>query len=255
MKTIILCGGIGTRMKEETEFKPKPLVSIGGKPIMWHIMKIYAHYGFNEFILALGYKGDMIRDYFLRLPAYNNDFTFDSSSPDAITFHSAQSEPFKITFVDTGNESLTGERILRVKKYIPEDTFMVTYGDGLADIPLTSLVDFHHAQGTIGTLTAVRPHSKYGLLDIDHQKKKATQFVQKPIMKDFVSGGFMVFNRRAFDYFDEGIMENSFPKLIREGELSVYMHHGFWASMDTYWEMEELNKLWKTTRPWAVWEQ
>jgi len=253
IKTIILCGGLGTRMKEETEFKPKPMVLIGGKPILWHIMKIYAHYGFNEFILALGYKGGMIKDYFLNQRAFLNDFTLDLSH-NKIDFHNNESDNFKITFAETGLESETGERILRVKKYITEEEFMVTYGDGVGNINIKNLVDFHRSQGTIGTLTGAHPYSKYGLIKIDKARNLVLSFEQKPLMYDYTSVGFMVFNRKAFDYFDKGPMEKGLIKLAKDGQLSVYRHDGFWKGMDTYREMGELNRLWETSRPWAVWE-
>jgi len=254
MKTIILCGGIGTRMKEETEFKPKPMVLIGGKPILWHIMKIYSHYGYNEFILALGYKGEMIKDYFLNQRAFLNDFTLETSI-NKIHFHSNAGDDFKITFAETGIESETGERILRVKKYITEAEFMITYGDGVADIDINKLIDFHRHQRTIGTITGVHPHSKYGLIKINEEKNLVINFEQKPLMYDYVSGGFMIFNKKAFDYFDKGPMENGLIKLAKEEQLSIYKHNGFWKGMDTYREMEGLNKLWKGSRPWAVWKK
>ncbi len=241
-------------MKEETEFKPKPLVLIGGKPILWHIMKIYAHYGYNEFILALGYKGEMIRDYFLNQRAFLNDFTLDTSG-DKIEFHSNNADNFKITFVDTGQESLTGERILRAKKYINDDEFMVTYGDGVSDININKLVAFHRKQGKIGTVTGVHPYSKYGLVRIDKKKNLVKSFDQKPLMYDYVSGGFMIFNKKAFNYFNGGPMENGLIKLARKRQLSIYKYEGFWKAMDTYREMEELNKLWDEKKPWAVWEK
>ncbi|MBA4320071.1 MAG: glucose-1-phosphate cytidylyltransferase [Flavobacterium sp.] len=254
MKTIILCGGIGTRMREETEFKPKPMVLIGGRPMVWHIMKIYTHYGYNEFILALGYKGDMIKDYFLNQRALLNDFTLDMTT-NKTEFHNNQCDEFKITFAETGLESQTGERILRVKKYITEDEFMVTYGDGVSDIDISKLIDFHREQKTIGTITGVHPYSKYGLIKIDEKNNLVINFEQKPLMYDYVSGGFMIFNRKAFDYFDNGPMENGLIKLAKESQLSIYKHEGFWKCMDTYREMEELNKLWEESRPWVVWEK
>jgi glucose-1-phosphate cytidylyltransferase len=253
MKTIILCGGFGTRLKEETEFKPKPMVLIGGKPILWHIMKIYTHYGHNEFILALGYKGNMIKDYFLDQRAFLNDFTLNVSE-NKIDFHNNQCDEFRITFAETGLESQTGERILKVKKYISEDEFMVTYGDGVSDLEISKLIDFHRKQKTIGTITGVHPYSKYGLVKIDEKNNLVIDFKQKPLTYDYVSGGFMIFNKKAFDYFDEGPIENGLMKLAKKGQLSIYRHEGFWEGMDTYREMEELNKLWEATRPWAVWE-
>jgi len=254
MKTIILCGGIGTRMKEETEFKPKAMVLIGGKPILWHIMKMYSHYGYNEFVLALGYKGEMIRDYFLNQRTFLNDLTINTLD-NSIEFHTNDSGNFKITFVDTGAESLTGERILRLKKYITEEDFMLTYADGVSDININQLVDFHKKQGTLGTITGVHPHSKYGLVHIDKETSLVKAFDQKPVMYDYVNGGFMVFNKKAFDYFNNDQMEDGLKKMVEENQLSIYKHEGFWKAMDTYREMEELNKLWQDSKPWAVWEK
>jgi len=253
MKTIILCGGFGTRLKEETEFKPKPMIQIGGRPILWHIMKIYAHYGFNEFILALGYKGDMIKSYFLNQKTFLNDFTLDVHN-DNIEFHTNGCDDFKVTFAETGLNSLTGERILRVKKYIGEDNFMVTYGDGVSDINVNELVDFHKKQGTVGTIACFHPYSKYGLVKTNHEKCLATGFDQKPLMPDYVSGGFMVFKNDAFDYFNNGQMEDGLKKMAENNQLSVFEHRGFWKAMDTYREKEELEELWKNEKPWVVWK-
>lgn len=238
MQTIILCGGKGARLREETEFKPKPMVKIGGKPILWHIMKIYAHYGFRDFILALGYKGWMIHDYF----SDENNFPKDRGR-------------FNIIFADTGEESLTGERILKASKHIKGDSFMVTYGDGVADVNIGKLVDFHKTSKTLATVTGAHPHSKYGLINVHKENHLVTDFYQKPLIHDYISAGFMVFARDVLNYFDEGTMENIFPKLIKEKNLAAYRHEGFWKPMDTYLEMEELNKLWENGRPWAVWEK
>jgi glucose-1-phosphate cytidylyltransferase len=255
MKTVILCGGKGSRLREETDFKPKPMVEVGGRPILWHIMKIYASYGYNEFILALGYKGNAIKDYFLKHYLFSNDFTLDAKSG-MPQLHGGEPDDFKITFVDTGPESFTGERLLRLKNYIAGDEFMVTYGDGVSDINVGKLVDFHRKQGTVGTISGFHHHSKYGLIKkIDSGSRRVLEFDQKPLMADYVSGGFMVFGKKFFDYLDEGPMEGAFPRLIKENQLSVYLHDGFWRSMDTYQEMEELNKLWETEKPWAVWDK
>ena len=252
MKTIILCGGKGERLKEETEFKPKPMIEVGGKPILWHIMKIYAHQGFDQFILALGYKGNLIKDYFLNHRLLANDFTIGISK-NSIKLHSDGGDDFKITFADTGLESLTGERILRLKKYIDGDEFMVTYGDGVSDINLKKLVQFHRKQKTIGTITGVHPYSKYGLMQIDPKKNRLVRFQQKPRLGEYVNGGFMVFNKKVFEYLDNAGLEEAFPRLAEKNELSVYCHDGFWKAMDTYREMEELNEVWTKSRPWAVW--
>jgi glucose-1-phosphate cytidylyltransferase len=253
MKTIILCGGMGTRMKEETEFKPKPMVLIGGKPILWHIMKLYSHYGYNDFVLALGYKGDMIKDYFLDQRAFVNDFTIEVSSGKT-DFHNNGSDDFKVTLAETGQETETGGRIIQLKKYVTEDEFMITFGDGVSDINIKDLVAFHRNQKTIGTIGGFHPQSKYGLVKIDEGSKKVINFEQKPVLFDYTSGGFMIFNREAFNYFDEGTMESGLIKMVNDGQLSMYRHEGFWKCMDTYREMEELNKLWEKNKPWAVWE-
>jgi glucose-1-phosphate cytidylyltransferase len=257
MKTIILCGGIGYRLKEETEFKPKPMVRIGGKPILWHIMKIYAHYGFNDFIIALGYKGDQIRQYFLNEKNMVHDFSLDTlSGKTKIIKNDTTSEDFKITFVNTGEETLPGERILRLKNYIPkaDKNFMVTYGDGLADINIKELVKFHIKQGTIGTVTGVHPRSKYGLLKTN-DKFIAESFIEKPILKERTNGGFMVFKKDFFKYINPGEFEHeALKRLVKIKQLSVYAHDGFWHSMDTYPDVDNLNKLWIEDPKWKVWK-
>ncbi len=232
MKIIILSGGRGYRLKEKTEWIPKPMITIGGKPILWHIMKIYAHYGFYDFIVALGYKGDHIRKFF------RND------------------DGFKIAFVDTGLETLPGERVLRVKDHIDGDEFMLTYGDGVSNVNITELVAFHKRQKTIGTITGVHPRTSYGLVKIKEGRNKVIKFVEKPILSEWVSGGFMIFSKDALPFFRKGEMEH--PALIRLTEsrqLSLYRHEGFWYAMDTYRDMEELNKLWKQHAPWKVWNE
>ena len=253
MKTVILCGGKGTRMREETEYRPKPLVEIGGKPILWHIMKLYAHHGHNDFILTLGYKGKMIKEYFMYHKAFANDFTLHMSTRN-VHFHQNGNEDFMITFAETGLESLTGERLLAVRPYITDDEFMVTYGDGVGDIDIKKLIAFHRSQGTIGTITGVHPHSKWGLLKADPRTNLVTDFYQKPLLSDYVNGGFMVFHKKVFDYLDKGPIEDAFGKLAKEKQLSVFNHEGFWKAMDTYNEMQEMNELWEKNKPWAVWE-
>ncbi|MFA5770937.1 MAG: sugar phosphate nucleotidyltransferase, partial [Patescibacteria group bacterium] len=215
MKTIILCGGTGTRMKEETEFKPKPLVEIGGKPMLWHIMKIYSHYGYNDFILALGYKGNMIKEYFLNWRGLLNDFTLETKG-NSIIFHNNECDDFKITFAETGATSLTGERVLQVAKYLNEDEpFMVTYGDGVSDVNIKELVEFHKNQNSIGTITGVRPSSRFGLLNIHPESKKVVDFFQHKITdsvdrsKDYINGGFMVFEKEVLNLITPGSMIES----------------------------------------------
>ena len=242
-------------MKEETDYRPKPLVEIGGKPILWHIMKIYAAHGFNEFIIALGYKGDMIKDYFLNCRMLSDDFTLDMANNN-IMYHDNGGDNFVITFADTGRESLTGERIKRLERYLKgEKEFMVTYGDGVADINITELLAFHRKQETIGTITGAQPYSKYGFINMDNNKNLVTDFYEKPLIQDsYVNSGFMVFNHEVFDYLGQGMLETeTLVQLAKKNQLSIYTHKGFWKAMDTAKEVEELNKLWLANQPWNVW--
>lgn len=257
MKTIILCGGVGTRLKDETEYKPKPMVYVGGKPIIWHIMKTYACHGFNEFILALGYKADYIKDFFLNQKAFTNDFTLNTYNHKT-KFHfenQLETDNFKITFVDTGLSTLPGERILRCQKYIPQNDkyFMATYGDAVTDLDIHELLRFHKKQKTIGTITGVHPRSKFGL--IKEKNNLVQSFVEKPQLSDWVNGGFMVFDKRVFSYIKPEETEHpALSRLSNEKQLSLYKHNGFWFPMDTYKELEELNKIWNTKNPpWRVW--
>lgn len=258
MKVVILCGGIGYRLKEETEFKPKPMVFVGDKPILWHIMKIFSHYGYNEFIIALGYKGDYIKDYFLKQKYFEDDFTINTKSGSA-KLHKTNREnkdDFKITFVDTGQSTLPGERILRIKNFIPkeDENFMVTYGDGVSDINIKELVKFHKKHGNIGTITGVHPRSKYGLLTIG-KDNIVEQFVEKPVLKEWTSGGFMVFKKGFFKYLRKGEFEHlALKRLVRKNQLSIYTYSGFWHSMDTYPDVDNLNKLWLEDPKWKVWK-
>ncbi|MFA6919234.1 MAG: sugar phosphate nucleotidyltransferase [Patescibacteria group bacterium] len=263
MKTIILCGGQGTRMKEETEFKPKPLVLVGGQPIIWHIMKIYAHFGYNEFILALGYRGDMIKEYFLHWRTFANNFTLNTKGNEII-FHNNDCDDFKITFVETGLESLTGERVRRLKDYIGDDEeFMITYGDGVADININELIEFHKKQNTVGTITGVKTATRFGLLNIDPATNKINKFYQHKISdiemeehsKDYINGGFMVFKKEVFDQIEKDTMiEKVFSPLSEKGELSVFVHDGNWKCMDNYKEVEEMNEFWRKDPFWKVWK-
>ncbi len=259
MKTIILCGGTGTRLKEETEFKPKPMVYIGRKPIIWHIMKLYAHFGYNEFILALGYKADYIKSFFLNQKAMTADFTLETVSHRTNYYlaNREEIEDFKITFVDTGLETLVGERILRCAKYVPESDkdFMVTYGDGVSDVSIDKLVEFHKQQKTAGTLTGVHPRSRYGMLELAG-RSFVTNIKEKPVLSDWINGGFMIFKREAFKYLRRGEMEHpALRRLAKKKQLSIFKHEGFWFSVDTYKELEDINALWNAGKtPWKVWE-
>jgi len=242
------------RLQEETEYRPKPLVPVGGKPILWHIMRIYAYHGFREFILCLGYKGDMIKDYFLNYEAMSNDFTMRLGRQSAVSYNSLHDEQDHIvTLADTGLETMTGGRIKSVQKYINEDAFMLTYGDGVADIDINALLKFHYSHGRIATVTAVHPVSRYGVLDLDN-KGAVRSFAEKPVMNDWMSAGFFVLNRRFFDYLggkDCYIEFETLQQLAREGELMAYKHEGFFFSMDTYRDYRYLNDLWdKGQTPW-----
>jgi len=257
--TIILCGGKGTRLREETEFKPKPMVEIGGKPILWHIMKIYAHFGYRDFILALGYKGDYIRDYFLRQKYYEADFFFNTGGPRNINFLSngqLEKDNFNIIFAETGLETPHGERVLMLEKYLKDkDLFMLTYGDGVADIDITKLIEFHKAKGKIGTITGVHPVSRWGLVNADDSDIVTTIDQKKPLFYDYVNGGFMVFDKRIFSYIQEGDMiEDTLLRLVKKEELALYKHEGFWYGMDTYRDFLALNELWEKDPKWKVWK-
>lgn len=252
---VIFCGGQGSRMKEETEFRPKPMVSLGGKPILWHIMKAYEHFGFNDFIIALGYKGDYIKDYFLNEEYLAHDFTISTSSGKKKLYkkNKRKRDNFNITFVDTGVETLTGERLLKVKKYIDTEAFMVTYGDGVSNINIKDLVEFHKERKTIGTITGVHPKSKWGLI-VSDKNNIVKRFQQKPKLNQYVNGGFMVFNKIFFDYLKpREIIETPLERLIKNRQLSVYIHEGYWSAMDTYQDVEEMNKQWKKDPQWKVW--
>lgn len=256
-KVVILCGGRGTRMQSETEFKPKPLVEIGRKPILWHIMKIYSFYGFNDFILCLGYRGYMIREYFLHYELMNNDFTLTLGSNDIRIYNQSKEKNWKITFVDTGENAQTGARVKRIEKYIKEDIFMLTYGDGVANIDIRKLLNFHRSHNKIGTVTGVHPSSRFGELVI--RGDSVVEFGEKPQIKDgFINGGFFVFHRKFFNYLkdeDDCYLEKEpLENLARDGELKVYKHEDFWQCMDTQRELDILNKLWETGAPWKVWK-
>lgn len=257
MKTIILCGGQGTRMREETEFRPKPLVSIGGRPILWHIMKIYSHYGFQQFVLCLGYRGDMIKDYFLNYEAMSNDFTVHLGNRYSLDYNNAHTEQdFTVTLAETGLETMTGGRIKLVEKYVDDDTFMVTYGDGVADINIQALVEYHCKHGRLATVTVVHPFSRFGNVAL-RENSVVSSFIEKPLTKDWISAGFFVFNRKIFDYLRDGdcVLEREpLERLAREGELMAYKHRGFFYAMDTYRDYLFLNELWdKGQPPWKKW--
>lgn len=259
MKVVILCGGKGTRFREETEYKPKPLVMVGDRPILWHIMKIYSHYGYNDFVLCLGYKGEMIKEYFLKCREMTNNFTLDFSQPKPrIIFHEGNSiNKWRITFVDTGLESMTGARIARVKKYLDGQDFFLTYGDGVSDINIKDLYRFHKKQNKIATVTGVYPSTFFGCLTV--KGDLVCKYMEKPVLKDYVGGGFFVCNRKIFDYLSEDescVFENEpLADLTKEKQLVVYKHNGFWYTMNTHKEYEELNRMWNSGKAkWRIWK-
>jgi len=261
MKVVILCGGQGTRLKEETEYRPKPLVSVGGMPILWHIMKIYSHYGFNEFILCLGYKGEMIKDYFLKFEELSNDFTLNlRSKHERIIHHSrAHLENWKITFIDTGINTQTGARVASIKEYLGKDErFFLTYGDGIAKINIKEQLKFHQQHGKAVTVAGVRPPSRFG--EIKTKGNKVISFNEKPIdAKSRINGGFFVCNMEIFKYLstsDECILERTpLETLAEKGELQMWPLNDFWYCMDTYRDYLFLNEEWaKGNAGWKVWK-
>ncbi len=253
---MILAGGLGTRLREETEFRPKPMVPIGGKPILWHIMKIYAHYGFRRFIICLGYKGEMIKDYFLTYHLQGIDFTLHTKT-NIIVEHQSNDDNWEITLVDTGFDCLTGGRIARASRYIDTDTFLLTYGDGLSNIDINQLLTFHHSHDKLITLTGIQPTSRFGYLDIvDNQ---VTSFSEKKRLNDeWINGGFFVINKKFLPYLSTNadciFEQQPLRSVAQNGQLMMYKHNGFWQCMDTLREQEQLEELWKTSAPWKVWQ-
>jgi len=256
MQAVILCGGLGTRMREETDFKPKSMVSVGGRPILWHIMSHYRAHGIREFILCLGYKGDMIRDYFLNFRHYNADIKVDLSDGTTALLSDHQ-EDWHITLAETGDQTMTGARIRKASKYISGDRFFATYGDGVSNVDLNALLAFHCAEGKKSTVTAVRPPSRFGELLLDGNL--ATSFAEKPQTgSGWINGGFFVFETEAVRNFpqdDSLVLESTIVQaLAAQGELSVFRHSGFWQCMDTYREMQLLNQMWSSGKaPWKIW--
>ncbi|MBF0176577.1 MAG: glucose-1-phosphate cytidylyltransferase [Magnetococcales bacterium] len=258
MQVVILCGGYGTRLRQETEFRPKPMVEIGGKPIIWHIMKLFAHYGMKQFILCLGYKSFMIKEYFINYEMMNRDFTITLGNKHHVLLHRSHTEDdYQVTLADTGLESMTGGRIKAVERYLQEDTFMVTYGDGLSDVNLEQLLAFHRSHGKLATVTSVNPLSRFGILKVGDDGQVA-DFREKPRVDGKISAGFFVFNRAVLDYLDKGpatiLEEEPLSRLAQDGQLMAFQHDGFFYAMDTYREYQYLQKLWDSgAPPWKVW--
>jgi len=258
MEVVILCGGLGTRLKEETEFKPKPMVEIGGRPILWHIMKTFASHGFNKFVLCLGYRGDVIKNYFYNYEIMSNDFTLTLGG-DKIKVHSTHDETgWEITFAETGPANMTGSRVKQIQKYIKGDSFFLTYGDGVSDVNIKELLAFHKSHGKIGTVTGVLPPSRFGELNTDGNL--VTSFMEKPQIHEggLINGGYFVFDKRFFNLLSEDascILErNPLESLANSSELCVFEHRKFWQCMDTYRDFEYLNSLWREEKAeWKVW--
>lgn len=258
MKVVILAGGIGTRISEESHLKPKPMIEIGEKPILWHIMKIYSYYGYNDFIICLGYKGDVIKDYFNNYFVYESDVTFNFKNGKEVFTHAHFAEKWTVTLVNTGLETLTGGRVKRIQKYVGNEPFMLTYGDGVSNVNITELVNFHKSHGKYVTVTAVQPLARFGAMNITGTGE-VTGFREKPKGDDsWINGGFFVMQPEVFNYLhenDKNLEINALHKIIQDNHFMAYKHSGFWHPMDTMRDKTSLEDLWKSGNPpWKVWE-
>ncbi len=258
MKVVLLAGGLGTRISEETTIKPKPMIEIGGKPIIWHIMKIYAHYGFNEFVVCLGYKGHLIKEYFINYFLYNSDITVELEK-NVLDVHFTNSESFKVTLVDTGLNTNTAGRIKKIQKHVKDETFMLTYGDGVADIDINALLKFHKASGKLATLTSIQLPGRFGNIEMN-EKGIVSKFQEKPEGDGvWINGGFFVLEPKIFNYLQDDVEHVQWEKkplidIANDGQLSAYRHNGFWKCMDAMRDKIELEELWETEKaPWKVW--
>jgi len=254
MKAVILAGGFGTRISEESHLRPKPMIEIGGRPILWHIMKIYSAHGINEFIICLGYRGYVIKEYFANYFLHMSDVTFDMAH-NCMEVHEKHAEPWRVTLVDTGTETLTGGRLKRVREYVGEETFCFTYGDGVADINISEQLQFHRQHGKAATVTAIQPPGRYGALRVDQER--VVSFQEKPAGDgSWISGGYFVLEPQVFDLIEGDLTSWEGPPLNRLAErnqLAAYQHTGFWQAMDTLRDKKQLEDLWQTTPPWKVW--
>ena len=258
MKVVILAGGFGTRISEESHLKPKPMIEIGGSPILWHIMKSYSAQGFNDFIICLGYKQHVIKEFFANYYLHRSDITFDFNSNNKMTIHNNVSEPWRVTLVDTGLNTMTGGRVKRVKDYIGDEPFMLTYGDGVCDIDLKELIKFHKKNGKIATITAIQPGGKFGALDINDEDNTIREFMEKRKEDGgWINGGYMVFNPQIFDYIDGDatvLEKGPLESVAKKGQLVAYKYDGFWQCMDTLRDKIYLDELIeKNMAPWKVW--
>lgn len=258
MKVVILAGGLGTRLSEETASIPKPMVQIGEKPILWHIMKIYSNYGFNEFVILGGYKCYIIKEYFSNYFLHQSDVTFELQNNNMENLNN-NTEPWKVTILDTGLSTLTGGRIKRAQKYLMDAPFMLTYGDGLSNIKINELLNFHHKHGRAITMSAVQPEGRFGALEINETENKIVRFMEKPRGDgSWINGGFFVCEPKIFDYIDDGDQisweQTPLERMAKEGELFAYKHYGFWKPMDTLRDKTQLEELWNSGRaPWKIW--
>lgn len=260
MKVVLLAGGLGTRISEESHLRPKPMVEIGGKPILWHIMKEYSYYGLNEFIICAGYKQHVIKEWFSDYYLHNSDITFDFTNGGVTEIHSNVAEPWKVTIVDTGLNTMTGGRVKRIQKYVGDEPFMLTYGDGVSDINIQELLKYHQEKGKLATMTAVRVSQRFGVLDIDKNTMSVKSFREKSEADvSRINAGYMVLEPEVFNYIDgdDTVFEQvPLRTLAKEGQLVAYKYNGFWQCMDTKREMEELDKMIADgTAPWMVWEK
>ena len=256
MKVVILAGGFGTRISEESQLIPKPMIEIGGKPILWHIMKEYSHFGHKEFVICAGYKQHIIKEYFADYTLHNSDVTFDFQGEQRIKVHNNFAEDWKVTVVDTGYYTLTGGRIKKIQPYIGEDeNFLLTYGDGVSDVNISALINFHKSHGKICTLTAIKPDSRFGYLDFDGDKVLAFREKSKEDV-GYINGGYMVVSNKIFDYVDENSMleAGTMNNLLNAGEIMAYRHEGFWQCMDTLRDKIKLEEMWKNNPAWKVWD-
>lgn len=258
MKAVILAGGFGTRISEESQYKPKPMIEIGGMPILWHIMKQYSHYGINDFIICAGYRQHAIKEWFADYFLHTSDITFDFTRDDKIIVHNKRAEQWRVTVIDTGLKTMTGGRLKRIRQYLDEDTFCMTYGDGVSDINIDDLLMFHKCHGRLATMSAVKPESRFGTIDFE-QNGKVNAFREKnEADTGYINAGFMVLNKKVLDYVEgDSIMFERQPmeKLAADGELMCYRHNGFWQCMDTMRDKTKLEDLWESgDAPWKVWK-
>ena len=248
MKVVIFAGGLGTRMRDESDLRPKPMLEIGGRPILWHLMKIYSSYGFRDFVILAGYKASYIKDYFSRLDINTRDFEINTSTG-KLSFLSGDSEDWKVSVLDTGQDTLTGERLLRAKKVLGDEPFFCTYGDGLAPVDIGTLLEAHRSSGRVATMTVTRPESRFGEVSFD-DSGAVTDFREKPVMANWVNMGFFLFDKEIFEFLEpnQSLEEGALARLAQSGKLGVFQYEGFWQPMDTYREFRILNKLWEENR-------